>query len=316
MSRIHLNRIDLNLLTVLHRIHTEGSLTRAAETLNVTQSAVSHTLRRLREILGDPLFVRQGASLVATPLMKSLAGPLHKVLVELEDVINSASDFDLKTSSRRFTLGMDERLEVFALPSLVARSLSQAPDIELRSLKFSMENMESGLASGAMDIAISAGAVVSPSLLCEKVASDTMVVIGRAGHPLLKGGHITLKAYLGAEHISVTGSSVFPSEEELVLTRAGLNRRVRVRTQRYIAASTIVSRSDLLLTMPVLYGRVVNQAAHNTIVALPKQIPTVDYFMHWHTSSANDQGGIWLRDSVMRSFAEPSYAGLFLESTT
>lgn len=108
---------------------------------------------------------------------------------------------------------MDERLEVFALPSLVAASLPEAPDIELRSVKFTMENMESGLASGAMDIAISAGAVVSPSLICEKVVSDTLVVIGRAGHPLLKEGHITLKAYLGAGHISVTGSSGFPSEE-------------------------------------------------------------------------------------------------------
>lgn len=315
MSKIHLNRIDLNLLKVLHRIHTEGSLTRAAETLNVTQSAVSHMLRRLREILGDPLFVRQGASLVATPLMKGLAGPLHKVLRELEDVIHGASEFDLKSSSRRFTVGMDERLEVFALPSLVAASLPQAPDIELRSVKFSMENMESNLASGAMDIAISAGSFVNPNLFCEKVAGDTLVVIGRTGHPLLKGGRISLKAYLSAEHVSVTGSSGFPSEEELVLSRAGLSRRVRVRTQRYIAASTIVSRSDLLLTMPVLYGRVVNQAARNTIVALPKRIPTVDYFMHWHSSSANDQGGIWLREAVMRSFAEPSYAGLFLDGS-
>ena len=315
MSRIHLTRIDLNLLTALHRIHTEGSLTRAAETLNVTQSAVSHMLRRLRDILDDPLFVRQGATLVATPLMKSLAGPLHKVLLELEDVINSASEFDLRTSSRRFTVGMDERLEVFALPPLVASSLGQAPNIELRSVKFSMENMESGLASGAMDVAISAGAVVSPNLLCEKVVSDTLVVIGRTGHPLLKDGRIGLKAYLAAEHVSVSGSSGFPSEEELVLTRAGLNRRVRVRTQRYIAAVTIVSRSDLLLTMPVLYGRVVNQAARNTIVPLPKQIPTVDYFMHWHVSSATDQGGTWLREAVMRSFSDTSYTGLFLDGS-
>ncbi len=315
MSRIHLSRIDLNLLTVLQRIHSEGSLTRAAETLNVTQSAVSHSLRRLRDILADPLFVRQGTNLVATPLMKSLAGPLHKVLLELEDVVNCASDFDLKTSSRRFTVGMDERLEVFGLPSLVAAALPEAPGIELRSVKFTMDSMESGLGSGAMDVAISGGAFVSPNLLCEKVASDTLVVIGRAGHPLLKGGRITLKAYLGAEHIAVTGSSGFPSEEELVLTRAGLNRRVRVRTQRYIAASTIVSRSDLLLSMPELYGKVVNQAARNTIVALPKRIPTVDYFMHWHRSSANDQGGIWLREAVTRSFSEPSYAGLFLESS-
>lgn len=315
MSRIHLNRIDLNLLTVLHRVHTEGSLTRAAETLNVTQSAVSHSLRRLREILGDPLFVRQGAALVATPLMKSLAGPLHTVLLELEDVLNGASGFDLKTSSRRFTIGMDERLEVFALPSLIATSLSEAPNLELRSVKFNMENMESVLASGAMDIAISAGAFVSPQLHFKHVASDTLMVMGRADHPLLKNNRISLKAYLGAEHVAVTGAAGFPSEEELVLTRAGLNRRVRVRTQRYIAAVTIVSRSDLLLTLPVLYGRVVNQAARNAIVALPKQIADVDYFMHWHSSAANDQGGSWLRDAVVRSFAEPSFAGLLMNRT-
>src|SRR6187431_2347434 len=106
MKPIHLDRFDLNLLVVLNRVYVERSVTRAAASLNVTQSAVSHALRRLRESVRDRLFERHGTALAPTPLMKSLAQALNDSLRSLEQVVNSGNQFEPSAAARCFVVGM------------------------------------------------------------------------------------------------------------------------------------------------------------------------------------------------------------------
>jgi hypothetical protein len=114
------------------RTFRERSVTRAAASLNLTQSAVSHALRRLRESVRDRLFERHGTALVPTPLMKSLAQPLNDSLRSLEQVVNSGNQFEPSAAARCFVVGMDERLELFALPSFIERMMKIAPNLFIR----------------------------------------------------------------------------------------------------------------------------------------------------------------------------------------
>lgn len=119
MNKIHLDRFDLNLLVVLRAVLAAGSVTGAAQRLSITQSAVSHALRRLRNQTGDALFERRGIALVPTEFTKNLAAPLQRALRGLEDTLNAAGGFDPGRSERRFVVGMDDRIELFTLPGLV-----------------------------------------------------------------------------------------------------------------------------------------------------------------------------------------------------
>lgn len=302
MKNIHIEKFDLNLLTVLRAVHDEGSVTKAAERLNLTQSAISHALRRLRTQLGDPLFVRSGARLSPTALMKNISGPIKALLTSLEDVLSAGDAFDPRTARRRFTVGMDERLEVHTLPPLVERLIDDAPGIQFRSVRVDPRDAESQLSSGRMDAMVTAIPLPGQGLASQWVAGDELVVMLRAGHPIMRKGRLTLNAYLDSDHIAVTLAPEVPSEEDLSLSRRGYSRRIRMWAQRYAAASTIVSRSDLLLTMPRLYVSVVN-ALDNKTLAVPFEVAPMNYHMYWHPSNTLDAGGQWLRRELCRCFS-------------
>jgi len=94
MNKMHISRIDLNLFTVFDAIYTEGSITRAGRRLNLTQSAISHTLGRLRQTFGDTLFERRGHAMVATPLAHQAIAPIREALQQLETALHPTRRFD------------------------------------------------------------------------------------------------------------------------------------------------------------------------------------------------------------------------------
>ena len=147
-----ISRIDLNLLVVLEAIYTEGGLTRAAERLHVTQPAVSYALGRLRELLGDPLFVRQGHGMAPTPFMRTMIEPLRQALRGIEAVLNDMQHFDPATAERRFTLGCRDTLESLVLPRLLNRITRAAPRVELATVHFSRRDAKADLVSGRLDL--------------------------------------------------------------------------------------------------------------------------------------------------------------------
>src|SRR4029453_12216520 len=121
MHMINLSRIDLNLLVVLEAIVAEGGVSRAAQRLNLTQPAVSHALARLRELFGDPLFVREGRNLAPTALTKGLIEPLRQSLQALGTLIEKGESFDPVRANTAFTVSMRDPMEVLILPGLMKR---------------------------------------------------------------------------------------------------------------------------------------------------------------------------------------------------
>src|SRR5450432_794202 len=126
-----LSSIDLNLLVTLDAVLNELSVSRAAIKLHVTQSAVSHALRRLREVFDDPLLTRKGAGMIPTPLGLSVQEPTRTLLAQARSILNQSQAFDASTSARTFRLSMSDAMSVEALPLILQQLRRHAPGIDL-----------------------------------------------------------------------------------------------------------------------------------------------------------------------------------------
>jgi DNA-binding transcriptional LysR family regulator len=303
---VHLNRIDLNLFVVFEAIYTEGGITRASRTLNLTQPAISHALGRLRDMFGDPLFEREGRMMVPTPLARSLIEPVRRSLRGLEITLNEVSRFDPATTVRSFTLSVRDVLESTLLPTLMQRVSAQAPQIDIAAVRGDRKQLESELAMGTIDAAIDVFLPVSPAIHRTRVALDPMVVVARKDHPALRRGNkLDLKTYLRLGHILVSSRRSGPGLEDVELSRLGLQRRVRLRCQHYFSACRVVSQTDLMLTMPQGYAQVTNRQFGNVILPFPLELPTLDAYLYWHANVESEPANCWLREQLMGSFENP-----------
>ncbi|MEO8859610.1 MAG: LysR family transcriptional regulator [Burkholderiaceae bacterium] len=302
MKNIHIERLDLNLLVVLQTIYAERSVTRAAARLNLTQSALSHSLRRLREVLDEPLFLRRGSTLVATPFTQNLMGPLDVALHNVQAALNTANRFDPAHDTRRFLVAMDERLEAFILPSLVLRILASGPGIALNSIRLDHANLEESLLNGRIDAAVSAVGLRHASLRRKLISTDSLVVLASQHHPIANGDAISIEQYLACDHLAVVNDKSYTSDEDTVLGRAGYSRSIRMQVQRYVGAMNIVANSELLVTAPRHYAVVVNRQVKNTMFAFPIANEPVEFYLYWNSQMESDLGIAWLTAELEHCF--------------
>lgn len=297
---MHISRVDLNLFTVFEAIYTEGGVTRASKKLNLTQPAISHALGRLRLMFDDPLFERRGHAMISTPLARSIIEPVRSALRGLEVTLNELGRFDPATTARQFTLALRDVLESTVLPPLMQRIGQQAALVDIAALQVDRRELESELAAGTLDCAIDVLLPLSENILHTRIIEETIVVLARKGHPRVRG-KLDLETYLKLDHILVSSRRRGPGLEDVELNRLGLKRRIRCRGQHYFAACRIVSQTDLLLTMPERYARVVNPQFDSQILSFPLEMPAIDSYLYWHANVNNDPANRWLREQIMQS---------------
>lgn len=297
---MHISRVDLNLFTVFEAIYTEGGVTRASKKLNLTQPAISHALGRLRLMFDDPLFERRGHAMISTPLARSIIEPVRSALRGLEVTLNELGRFDPATTARQFTLALRDVLESTVLPPLMQRIGQQAALVDIAALQVDRRELESELAAGTLDCAIDVLLPLSENILHTRIIEETIVVLARKGHPRVRG-KLDLETYLKLDHILVSSRRRGPGLEDVELNRLGLKRRIRCRGQHYFSACRIVSQTDLLLTMPERYARVVNPQFDSQILSFPLEMPAIDSYLYWHANVNNDPANRWLREQIMQS---------------
>lgn len=300
---MNLQRVDLNLFVVFNTIYSEGSLTRASQALNLTQPAVSHALARLRTLLNDPLFTRQGSQMVPTPLARNLIGPVRQALQTLESGLHGQQQFDPQHSRRSFHLGMRDVLEATVLPPLLAYLQQIAPWVDVACVRIDRHEMAAELAAGTLDLAIDVPMPAGTDIRQHPLLGDRLVVVAREDHPQLQHG-LTLETYLTLPHVLVSSRRKGPGLEDMELNRLGLRRRIALRCQHYFAACRVVQASDLLLTMPEQYARVANQNLGNSCHPLPLNAPGMDVQLYWHATVDNDPANRWLRELLVELFRD------------
>jgi DNA-binding transcriptional LysR family regulator len=299
---VHLSQVDLNLFVVLEAIYREGNITRAGQQLNLTQPAISHALKRLRDLLQDPLFVRQGAHMVPTPFTRNMIDQVRQALQILETNLSQSRNFVPEDTRRNFNLSLWEYGEALILPSLLRRLKDASPGMSITTVRIRRRDLETELASGSVDLAIEIPMTVSDRILHKWLLNEAFVVVARHDHPAIKD-KLDLETYLAQRHIQVSSRRQGPSLIDIELSRRGLRRQIFLRNQHNQTACLVVSNTDMLLTLPERHAELFNTGSANTGLAyrvypFPLPAPRLEAHLYWHESVENDPANRWLREEI------------------
>lgn len=291
--------VDLNLLTALDALLREGSVAAAARRLNLSESAMSRTLARLRAATGDPLLVRAGSTMVPTPHAEALREQVLELALQARQVLQPAgARFDLASLQRSFTLRTNDAfVEVFG-PALVARVAEAAPGVRLRFAPKPDKDVRQ-LREGLIDLDIGVLGHAGPEVRVQALYRDRFVGVVRRGHPLLQGGEVSAPRYAAFRHVATSrhGRERGPVDE--ALQRAGLQREIAALVPSFRAAMAIAAASDLVALVPAGFAAALQASAPVELFELPVPTPSITVSQMWHPRLEHDPGHRWLRRVVL-----------------
>lgn len=299
------SRLDLNLLQVFDAIFRKQGITAAARHLHLSQPAVSHGLAKLRNVLGDQLFVRTGNEMVPTATARALAGPVRNALRGLTAAIEDLGTFDPKKSDREFRIGIRLSGEMARFPRIAANVHKHAPNVRLISTTFRRRNLIRSLMDGELDFGFDIAVPAARKRLeSASVGNDPLVVVTRPGHPLV-GDELTLETYLRLDHIIASPRPHGPGLEDIALARASSSRRVASRCQHFLTAWQIVGSTDLALTLPAANAVILGTMTPLVISPLPILVEASQSHLFWHPANSSDPGHSWLRTLILEEYQRP-----------
>lgn len=277
----------------------EQSVSRAAERMYITQSAMSHTLNRLRQLFDDPLLVRTSSGMKPTPRALALVDPLQKALQEIDRLINSPPTFDAKTSQRRFFIAATDYVEYLIIPSLIGYMTRLAPGVDVYVDHPNLRSLEKDLENGDLDVALGFDVILNtPKHLCsERLFDERMACMVRKDHPCV-GEEISLEQYISLKHLLVSTS---PKQTGIVdewLAERGLDRRVALKIPHFLTAPFILAESDMVLSVPQRMAEQFVHLAPLKMVPPPIDLPNNQVVMVWHPLDDKEPSCTWLREQL------------------
>ncbi|MVV49709.1 LysR family transcriptional regulator [Pseudomonas sp. PB120] len=286
---------DLNLLVTLDVLLAEGSVARAAKRLQLSPSAMSRALARLRETTGDPLLVRAGRGLVATPRALELRERVSQLVQDAEAVLRPAEQPDLRQLARTFTLRTREGFVENFGAALIARIGEQAPGVRLRFMH-KPDKDSTALRDGSVDLETGVvGRAASPELRTQGLFRDRFIGVVRAGHALSEG-EITPARYAAGSHISVSRRGLDKGPVDGALEPLGLTREVVTIVAGFSTALALARSTDLIASVPERHTANLRAGMHS--FTLPLDLPAFTVAMLWHPRMDADPAHQWLRGCV------------------
>jgi DNA-binding transcriptional LysR family regulator len=286
---MNIRDFDLNLLHVFSAVHAARSVSRAAETLGLSQPAVSHALTRLRLALHDPLFTRVTGGVAPTPKADQLARQVEDALRQLDVALHEADSFDAARSQRRFVLHMSDIGADEFLPQLMAGIGRDAPGVRVETVQLPAEAIAPALEAGRLDLAFGylptlAGTESAPIL------QERYVVLLRRGHPL--AGRVRNRAALDQLDFVLVASHAEPAR---ALHLLGLQPRIRLTLPHFMVVPPILAATDLAVILPLRPAQRFASRHKLQVVEPDLGLPPFTVAMHWTWRSAHDPGHRWLR---------------------
>lgn len=294
---LNLRDIDLNLLVVFQQLYKERRVAAVAETLGLTQPAVSNALARLRKMLGDELFLRTGRGMEPTPYASYLAEPIANALASIRDTLERQLEFDPVASVRTFTLAMTDLGEIHFLPRLMGRLAEVGPGVTISTVRNTSVNLGDELEAGRVDIAIGLLPQLKAGFFQRLLFRQRYVCIFRKGHPLDRGS-MSLDDFEGAQHVVVVAGGTGHAMVDETIQRRGIRRNVRLSVPHFIALGNILANTDLIATVPERYLRESMAPFNLTYLPLPVPVPEFDVNLFWHARFHKEPGNQWLRNVI------------------
>jgi len=305
---MHIENFDLNLLVCFDRLMREKNVSRAAEQLNISQPAMSQSLKRLRQLLNDPLLVRSSQGMEPTERALQLEPLVRQALFLTEQALAPTDSFDPVSSDTEFRLLVSDYVEGSLIASFVQYLREHAPSISLDVLTLSDGDFQD-LEKGKIDLAISRFDHIPPSFHDRELWKDNYVCIVNQRHPLTQRN--TIEEYLKSHHVWVSktgvGAGTGMSQDNTqkrgwvddALKDLGFERNIQVFTRHYHIIPQLVKNSDLVATIPVKAAESYINDEELNVIPLPFAIQPYDIRMVWspvmHHSSAHQ----WLRNTLV-----------------
>jgi DNA-binding transcriptional LysR family regulator len=286
------SHLDLNLLRVFFAIWDLRSLTAAGDRLGLTQPAVSHALRRLRERFGDPLFVRVANRMLPTDAAVRLHEPLDQAFELLNRTLQSGIVFDPRVTERTFRVAMSDIAEVYLLPRLITELSRISPFIRVHIVPLVPESLVSSMRSGEIDLAIGAISMSDKDLTSIDIVNDRYICLVRANHPIAKS-RLTRSSFSKLRFFFArTTSTVYQLAEQWLADEAA-RPQIAVRGH-FTTAPEIVRHSDLAAIFPRMLALDLHCAKDFRLLDLPFELPPMEVRVHSHSRFANDTGIKWM----------------------
>ena len=300
MKRRNMTNIDLRLLTIINELNKTHSVSQAAENLELSQSAVSMSLARLRKHFKDPLFVRTSEGMEPTPQMTELIELLGKAEGLLETALVHRVAFHPATSDRTFCIGATDTIRVTMLPVLMRRLHATAPGVGIGLQDISEETARS-LESGRLDLAIGFVASTGSGFCQQRLFSDRFVCAVRANHPRIHD-HLTLAQFEEEYHLVLTTPGSGLEIVEKALEANQIRRKVRLRVQGCFGISNLITGADCVAIVPEQLGRIAALGGRIKLLPLPFPLPAYQVVQHWHERYTHDPANRWIRGVIAELF--------------
>ncbi len=304
MSTIDTSALNLNLLPALAALLETRNVSAAARKTHVSQSAMSHTLGKLRALLGDPLLVPSGRALVLTPRASRLAETLPAALDRLVETLAPAPPFDPETTRRTFRLVTLDYFEIAMIGDFLAYFREHAPNGAVWVDRISERAMPA-LVNGEIDLALVGEATIprSPALSRVELYRDPFVVMMRRGHPAAKGRTLSLAKYLAYPHVVVTVEGRADGAVDRALEAHGKTRSVVLRVPHFATAPLAVRDSDALCTIASSVGERARELYGLELRTPPITLPSAAVIATWSKRVDDDEGGRWFRRIFLEGLA-------------
>jgi DNA-binding transcriptional LysR family regulator len=298
-----MSKLDLNLMAVLEAIYDQGNTSRAAEALFLSQSAVSHALGRLRNIYDDPLFTRQGHSMMPTPTTERIIASVKRGLRELRHSVEAAQHFDPTNHQQIFRLSQRDAMETVLSAPLMMELESTAPLCGVVSVGSSPREVLDQLHQGEVDVCIELLQSLPEQIHHLKLFRERLAIVGRKDHPYFQGQNEEQRL-LSWPQVLVTPLQDDMEWVDRALAGRGVRRNVVMRCRSYASALKVLTQTDKLSIMPRGYVAQQLPFLPITMAELPFEVPEVELHMYWHQRHDRDPANRWFRQRVVSALSQ------------
>ncbi|SJN54319.1 Nodulation protein D 2 [Vibrio ruber DSM 16370] len=288
-----IRRVDLNLLVVLLALYHEQSVTKAAERLYLGQPAVSGALKRLRELVGDPLFVRQGSGMIATPRAETLVQALTPLMASLHSHLFDVPVFSPQTSVKTFRIGMSEWVEQWVMPKFLQQTYQDAPGVYFKVVNVDPYTARDAVEEGIVDVAISLDTISTQETESVQVRNMGYKTVWSQAQMSLSNP-ITLDEFLSKEHLLVSYRNASSSQLDQYLAQQGKSRRIRYVSPNFSSYPLLLNQQPFLATVPHGLAVIWQQNYNLTVSDVPVDYEDIKLCLLWHKRQTQDPALSWL----------------------
>jgi DNA-binding transcriptional LysR family regulator len=294
----NLRQLDLNLLVALDVLITEASVTKAAERLNMSQSAMSHALKRLRIILDDDILIRTSREMEVTPYARQISDRVRQILLEIQSTLLEKEAFNPATAENTFRIAASDYVEATIGINLIQQLTTQAPGIRIRITNLNKETVIDALDNNRIDLIINAHLPLKSWHVEQNLYREEFVCVVRSDDALIE---LSMEDYIRRSHLLVSLRDDFQGAGDEILERQQQSRRVVWSTPHFMAMPFLLANSDCVALLPRRMAQQCAKAMNLKLLPPPIEIEGFTVSMIWHQRNTNRPQHQWLRAQIFEA---------------